>query len=100
MLKYIQAVVFLFLASCQSSTTSKREADTSEDTVASIATAKRSIEKIQDTTGFLSNCQKWTSGASEGYLQGIEASKDSLGAFCFYECYDCKEKFEIIFVHR
>lgn len=63
-------------------------------------TSKKNEFGLKDTTGFLLNCQSWNSGTSMGYLQGVEANKDSLGPFCFYECYDCDKTFEIIFIHK
>jgi len=100
MLNYIQTLIILCLVSCQSSTSSQKGADKNHDSVTSVTTPKSLNENLKDTTGFLSDCQKWSSGAYEGYLQGVEASKDSLGDFCFYECYDCKETFQIILVHK
>ena len=96
MFNCIRALIIIFLTSCQGSPSVKTINSKSNDN----AVAKNSNENLQDTTGFLFNCQKWSTGISEGYLQGIEASKDSLGNFCFYQCYDCKETFEIIFVHK
>lgn len=100
MFNYIQAVIIILLISCQSSTSSQRDADKNHDSVTSVTTSASLNKNLKGTAGFLSNCQKWSNGISEGYLQGVEASKDSLGDFCFYECYDCKETFEIIFIHK
>jgi|ERR1700694_263941 len=100
MFNYIQALIVILLISCQSSTSQQKEAGGMHESIASIRRSEKSNGSWRDTTGFLSNCQKWIYGSFTGYLQGLEASKDSLGEFGFYECYDCKESFRIIFVQK
>jgi hypothetical protein len=53
-----------------------------------------------DTSGFLSNCQELIQHSSLGNLQGVDASKDSIKNFYFAECFDCKETYQVIFVHK
>lgn len=100
MLKYkFYHIVLIVIISCKNSTSSQNESSTDSNTSNTIFD-KEDITNLKDTIGFFSNCKKWTNGSSMGYLQGVEASKDSLGSFCFYECYDCKETFRIIFVYN
>jgi len=93
---------FFILLGCQNSALDKKESR--NDSFQIKAVAKENVENkkmsMNDTAGFFSNCQHWTYGLFMGNLQGVNASKDSLGAFCFYECYDCKETFRIIFIHK
>jgi hypothetical protein len=54
----------------------------------------------RDTSGFFSNCQELIQHSSLGNLQGVDASKDSIKNFYFAECFDCKETYQVIFVHK
>jgi hypothetical protein len=90
----------LTLLSCQNSTSTKGLNSADSSVIDSSKNYKANEPNSSDTTGFLSNCQNWTHGVFQGYLQGLDVEKDSLGTFCFYDCYDCKESFEIIFIHK
>ena len=96
----IHILSLLILISCNN-LTSENKASSNKDSnnLGNLAVSEENGMNSKDTAGFFSNCQKWT-GSSMGFLQEVEASKDSLGPFCFYECYDCKETFEIIFVYK
>ena len=94
MLRYkLNYIIFLLFISCNNSTSSGNGI--------SANTANAAVKiNLPDTSGFLSDCQKIEKNISSGYLQGVEIEKDSLGLFGFYECFDCKETYEIVFVHK
>jgi hypothetical protein len=73
---YIQTLAILFLLSCQSSTSTPTQIKKHHDRVA-IAVSTKERDEQKDTTGFLPNCRNWSGGVSEGYLQSVDASKDS-----------------------
>ena len=98
----VYSILLFICLSCQNSTLTKKKNVSnsfSSDTLSQKVTDFDEMY-VKDTTGFLSNCQNRISGSSMGYLQEVPSRKDSLGAFCFYECYDCKETFEIVFIHK
>jgi hypothetical protein len=93
--------LLLFFLSCKSSN-STDHADTNkehENNTASNSAVSKNVS-LKDTTGFLKDCDKLLNGVSIGGLQGVNVSKDSLGFFCFYECYDCKKTFRIVLAYK
>lgn len=98
----IKAILVIACISCNDSVslTSSKTDQSNVDSVSSVTFPEKREVTVKDTTGFLSNCQNWNSGTSMGYLQGVKSDKDSLGAFSFYECYDCDNTFQIIFIHK
>src|SRR5262245_33053249 len=86
----------LLIASCQDSSSNDK------DKIDSSNLKKQTYRPLTttDTTGFLSGCQKWVGGIYQGYLQGVDVAKDSLGPFGFYENYDSSRSFSIIFIHK
>lgn len=65
-----------------------------------VALSGTSAHDKQDTLGFISDCNKINSSSWSGNLQGVNFPSDSLGPFCFYECYDCKETYELVLVGK
>jgi len=83
---------------CQSPNSDRKNIEKNDD-VTNIK-SEEMLKTVSDTSGFLKDCNNWEGGLFMGYLQGVESGKDSLGPFCYYECYDCKKTFEIIFVYK
>jgi len=96
----VKVIICIFFVACNNSSNSIVPDNKSADSVSNVKSYSRSKEIREDTIGFLSNCDQWKKGLSEGSLQGLDINKDSLEDFCFYECYDCKETFEIAFAYK
>jgi hypothetical protein len=88
-------LIFFVFAQCINSD----NGTTNKTTLITINNSDSLKSNSSDTSGFISGCQSWTSEFT-GYLQEVEARKDSTGPFCFYECFDCKETYRLIFVHK
>jgi hypothetical protein len=84
----IGALLFVCFMSCQSSTPQKK------------SDIKKTDAEGVDTVGFFHNCSDLISHSSLGSLQGVKANSDSIKNLYFADCFDCKETFQIIFVHK
>jgi hypothetical protein len=100
MANYNQLLIFIFLTACHDSPSPKTINEKRNDSAVTIIQSKMPTESLQDTARFFNNCENIITFSYTGYLQGVKASKDSLGKFHFFECYDCKETFKMIFISK
>ncbi len=96
--------VMLCLLSCESSPRNVRlhqtiSTDSNTLSVTKLDTNNKVINST-DTIHFLNNCSELMTNTEVGALMGINKDNDSTGYLCFAECYDCKEVYQIIFVHK
>lgn len=105
-MKVINIVVYFvifFLLSCESSPRNVKPYQTTLTDSNTLSVKKLDTNnKIDstDTMHFLNNCSELMANTEVGALMGINRDNDSTGYLCFAECYDCKEAYQIIFVHK
>ncbi len=96
--------VIFFLLSCESSPRYVKPNQTTSTDSNALSVKKLDTNNMvvnsTDTTHFLNNCSELMTNTEVGALMGINRNNDSTGYLCFAECYDCKEAYQIIFVHK
>jgi hypothetical protein len=96
--KYIVLGICFICVSCHyASTKNESKKAYSKSTDDTFITESRNMV---DSVTFLDNCNNFMKGSWQGALQGTNANEDSISYLCFAACYDCKETYEVIFVHK
>ncbi len=90
-----RCLLVVLIASCNSESSSNK-------ITVSDSLIKRIAVKLQitDSVHFFNNCSELMNGSSSGGIQGVNTSKDSTGYFCFVECFDCKESYEVVLSYK